>query len=648
MNVRRLLIGSVLVAVALHLAAGPAAAQDKGLLALIPRDAFFFIERRGHTAIRGPFLASNLGKMAQDDAVNQFVHATRVRIGELICKQMFDLKDRAEVVKHQKLLHGLLKPFWYQPCAMFVVLGPEDDRQPQMGFLCLTGKYKQECQEALAALMKIGVPAAGTAGTRQAFTHEKSAVVWQGVAKSHKEFSLPADPKERLKALRGKTLFMTSWTGRTLCVASGLQAADSLSGMLSLTQRGKSVLDSRNLAVVMQKTALKDWAFRWFLDVEAVLKLVMKGMPPQVQGLLAALGLDQVLGMGGTGGYADKVFVRMTYVYAPKAATGLVRMFKQGGSYKKAHALAPDWSTFCLAAQLDKKTLKRTVREVILAAVNRGRARPPMPVPPPLTRPAPPKRPPRRPERPAPPKAPAEQPRPKLDKATESLLKQLDLLIEASDGNLCAFVPQVQMMVMGMMMMGSGLPAGVVLGLEEPLKAAKAVEALAKLGRGEKNDDGQKGMWSYRKVRIHPIGETGSLAVLKDRAIFAPSDGGMKAAIDAALDGTSGFPPHSPGPELARLAGDGAGLFVMDLAALAREFWPLLVAAAARFDREGEDFPFASAPSAGKMVRMLGPEIAVIQPDQDGLMMSSRGKIPFATKVIFIGPFATFFLGALF
>lgn len=645
MYVRRSIVCSVLAAMAVPLAAGPAAGQDKGLLELIPRDALFFLERRGHTAIRGPFLASNFGKMARDDAVNQFAHATRVRVGQLICKRMFDLADPAAIVKHQKLLHGLLKPFWYQPCAMFVVLGPKDNRQPQMGFLCLTGKYKPECQDALAALMKIGVPPKGTAGERQGFTYEKSAVVWQGVAKGGKEFSLPEDPQEKRKTLEGKSLFLTSWTGRTLCVATGLKAADSLSGMLSLTQRGKSVLEIDSFAPVMQKTALKDWAFRWFLDVEAVMKLLTKEMPPQVRAILAGLGLDKVRGMGGTGGYADKVFVRKTYVYAPKATSGLVRIFKEGGSYKKAHALAPDWSTFCLAAQLDKKTLKKTIRDVILAASGRGQGGPQPPVRPPVLLP-----PPGRPEKPAPPEAPAKPPQPKLPKAMQSLLDQLDLLVDASDGNVCGFVPQLQLMVIGMMMMQTGLPAGVVLGLEDPDKAAKAVEALAKLAAPGEDDRSQpKRVWAYRKVRIHPVGKTGSLAVLKDRAIFAPSDGGMKAAIDTALDACGGWPPHSPGPRLAQLAGDGPGLFVMDLASLAREFWPLLVTAAGKFEKEGElDFPFAAVPSAGKMVRMLGPEVAVLQPDRDGLLMSSRGKIPFSTKIIFLTPLMRFFMSALF
>jgi hypothetical protein len=33
------------------------------------------------------------------------------------------------------------------------------------------------------------------------------------------------------------------------------------------------------------------------------------------------------------------------------------------------------------------------------------------------------------------------------------------------------------------------------------------------------------------------------------------------------------------------------------------------------------------------MVRMLGPEIAVITPDDGGVLLNSRGLVPFATKM---------------
>ena len=49
--------------------------------------------------------------------------------------------------------------------------------------------------------------------------------------------------------------------------------------------------------------------------------------------------------------------------------------------------------------------------------------------------------------------------------------------------------------------------------------------------------------------------------------------------------------------------------------------------------------PLASVPSTGKLTRMLGPQIAALQPDDGGLLLKSRGKIPFATKFMLF-PFA--------
>jgi hypothetical protein len=43
-------------------------------------------------------------------------------------------------------------------------------------------------------------------------------------------------------------------------------------------------------------------------------------------------------------------------------------------------------------------------------------------------------------------------------------------------------------------------------------------------------------------------------------------------------------------------------------------------------------------PSVEKMARLLGPELAVIQPTPDGLLLKSRGQVPFATKVALAYP----------
>ncbi len=54
--------------------------------------------------------------------------------------------------------------------------------------------------------------------------------------------------------------------------------------------------------------------------------------------------------------------------------------------------------------------------------------------------------------------------------------------------------------------------------------------------------------------------------------------------------------------------------------------------------------PLASLPSTQKLVSLLGPEVAVFEPDQDGLLLKSRGKIPFVTKIFAVYPM----LGILF
>ena len=136
---------------------------------------------------------------------------------------------------------------------------------------------------------------------------------------------------------------------------------------------------------------------------------------------------------------------------------------------------------------------------------------------------------------------------------------------------------------------------------------------------------------------IRYVGDTVRLSVLQDRIVIALGDTALKAGIDTALDATGGFEPDSKGGRLARLAGGGSAIFKMDLAALAKLFWPLLMQLAAMGP---DEFPFASLPSTNKMVGLLGPEIAVFAPDAGGLLLKSRGKIPFATKMILGFPVA--------
>lgn len=593
------------------------AGRSDGLLSLIPPKAVFFVERRGHELIRQAFLASNLGKMAQDEAVRQFVHDSRVRIGRMIVAGLFDLKSNEDITRCQKLLHSLLKPFWYKPCAMYVALDEKLERGPGLGFICIPEeKYRKECSDALDALMKMGLPPKGKPGTRQMFTYRSGTITWRGVAKSWSEFSLSADPKKRVAELKDKSLFMVNWTLPLLLVATDLSAADAMEEVMA--GPGKAKDGSASVKAVMRKTALKDWAFRWHVDVEALMRMARakarqegEAMPAPIR----AMGLDKIRGIGGTGGYADKVYTRMTYVDAPNAVGGLVRMFKPGASYKRGLAMTPSEATFCLAGQLDTKVLLTMVARSLMEDVS-----------PPSTGPAATTRPQRR-----------------LRESVAKVMTHLHALAEASGGNCAVFVTELQAMMMGMLG-PAGIPVGAVLDLKDREKALRAIGELVKLAGVEEEAAAPGGEQpgplrprQYRNMPIRYVGDMVRLSVLKDRIVIALGDAALKAGIDTALDATGGSEPDSKGGRLAKLAGDGSAIFKMDLAALAKLFWPLLMQLAAM---EPDEFPFASLPSTNKMVGLLGPEIAVFAPDAGGLLLKSRGKIPFATKMILGFPVA--------
>ena len=661
MNISRFAGRVVCAGIVLALCVGALPAQqrsskdDPGLLNMIPKEAVFFVERRGHSAVREAFLASNLGKATRDDAIQQFVHDSRVRFGQWIFRQYFHMKEPAELARRRKELHGLLKPFWYERCALFLVLpkGPRGEPgKPKLGFICATGKYSAECRESLASLMKIGVAPPGEPCNRRTFTYQTGGLAWQGVAKGPKEFDLPADKDKRITMLKNSSLFMTAWMGKMLLVALDLRVADALGRSFSLTGRRAGKADNASLRVVLEKTQLKDWAFRWFFDGAAV-KSTLDGMvkrrgdeppPPMYTVLMNGLGLGKTLGVGGTGGYTDGVFARMTYIHAPGTEAGALGVFKKGASYAKGHAMVPRDSAIYLAGHLDTRLAEQMIRKVVLAG--QGGRRPPRPPVrpgggPPGARPG------------APPVDPAK-------KGADETMKLLRGLAESSDGNFAVYMSDLSGGAMAMM--GGGMPVGFVLGVADRAKADQAVADLVKL-TGKMPARGRfpappgvappppKPLADvvYRKVTIRRLGRSGmmivmaKIAIVKDRIILALSDAAMKAGIDAAIDGEGGFAPDSEAVKLTRLVGPGCVLFVMDLAQLARGFWPILMAAADMDEMQGErNFPLCSLPSAGKMARMLGPEISVFQRDESGLLLNSRGTVPFATKIILSPLFFSF------
>ena len=590
-----------------YLAAPPAPAQsadlkdDPGLVPLIPEQAVFFVERRGHEAVRQAFAASNFGKMALSDVIKQFVNDSRVRTGRMIVKNMFDLQREEEITRCQQLLHGFLKPFWYKPCAIFVT-AEKMRHGPALGVLCRPGQYKDECRKAVEALMKVGLASKGKPGRRQPFEYEKGVAVWHGVAKRSGDFELPEDPVKRTETLKDSALFMVSWNGSFLCVATTLPTADAMSDMFAPLGKTPPKSASKSLVRVMHKTALRDWAFRWYADVDAIRQAVGVDDPKHRKyRVFHVLGVDKICGVGGTGGYADNVYTRMTYVDAPDASGGLLRLFKEGGSYQRALSLVPSGSSFCLGGQLDTDALLKTVEDVVMGGKKTGDAGGPA--------------------------AGSGTTRQAPEGKSAQALKLAERLLAASDGSFGLFAGEF----MPMMMMG-GPPGGAVLGMKDPVEGARALEGLLKFAGLEFQDEpGPDGKpKAYRKITLRKAGERVRLAVLKDRVVVGVNEDAVKAAIDAALDDVGGQPPDGETARLFKLAGDGSGFFAMDLAGLAKQFWPLIDRLA---QEESAFLPFASVPSSNTMVRILGPEVAVFRPDPGGLLLKSRGKIPFATKV---------------
>jgi len=584
---------------------------DTGLLHLVPAEAIFLVERRGHTAVREAFLASNLGKMAQDEAILEMVRASRKRFGKtLILRALFPQATPEEIDEHHKHLHAALRPFWYNPAVFFVVWDPNTTNGPGVGAYCLPGEHRQPCEDALAALMAVGLPPKGEKGTRQPFTYRSGTTTWQGVAKSYQPFELPKEPDALVKALKGKTLFMISWSHPVLCVATNLPAADAIGRALPPGRRkGKPILANESFQVVQSKTRLADWAFRWHFNAERLLGQLKGPMGRAGAEQFTRLGLFAVRGIGGTGGYADKVFTRRTYIHAPASERGLLKAFPPGGSYRKGLSLTPCESTFVLAGQLDVAAIKDLYVTMAMGPVER---------------------------RPKPEAGAEAGTRPADDKVEKikKITKALDRLVAGLDGHFGLFVTDLQSLVGGAM--GSaGFPLGAVFGVKDAKQAAAALDALLELTGAKVTlpEDVPPEARAYRKVPIRRVGEVVRLAMLKDRLIFALGDNPMKAAIDAALDDIGGLEEGSEAARLLGLCGEGSVAFVMDLKAIAKLAWPILMQMA---QRSPEFFPFASLVSAPKLVRMLGPEVAVIRADESGLLLSSRGKIPFATKFPFV------------
>jgi len=597
--------------------AGPAAAGPD-LSSMIPPEAIFWLERHGHTAVKPAFDASNLGQLAHDAAMNKFIHETRVKIGRMIVKQMFDLETEADIGSHQETLHKFLLPFWYNNCAAFAILKKES-RAPAMGFYCVTGQYQKQCKDAVEAMMKVGVPGEGAAGERQAFTYSSGAIKWSGVAKQHEEWSLAKDDKERAEQFKKSSLFMVAWSGDLLLVATDIAAADSAAMMLpGAANRPASKSASPGYQAVLAQTPLKDWAFRWYVDMEQVNKLMGESGGGFYGGMINVVGIDGMRSIGGVGGYSDNVFTRTTFLDAP-TPSGVLSLLARDGSYKAGLALLPPNCPLAVAVQIDAKALPQWVRQTMISqkqqmelmrvrweTVEVGVEEDPatMPSAVPATRPA----------------APTSMPAVKLDEDEEKLLKQIEAICQSSTGaGALAITELPDMQGPG----PSGVPICIVIELKDAAKASKVIDEAIKEG-----DSAGAGPATHLGVTIRNLSESMLVAVAKDRLIFAGTEPAMKAAIGVAMEA----PTSQPSAQMARmtaLTGDGSAILQFDLPALTKWFLPTFAGIAG-----GEDSPLAQMPEPDKLAGLLGPEIIVIQPTRNGWLFKSRGTVPFLTKIL--------------
>jgi hypothetical protein len=598
----------------------PAGVEDAGLIPLVPPQAVAFIERRGHRAIAPAFGASNTGKMYADEAIRRFVDDTRVLLGKRFLRFSYDLFDEADVTSYYTRLDEMLRGLWNNPAVLFIIPSGPGSWEEHLGFICMVDSESQaKVQDAVDFFLHAGTDPTGKASCRQAFSYDCQGVRWTGIAKRDQDFTLAPEPKA--EDLQGAKLFLTTWRHRVLYIATSLGVAEAMSQAMT----GPDVPLTPDQQVVLTRGGMKDWAFRWYVNLDAIYTNYVwpDDSSGEARRILDMLGLAKIRGVGGTEGYIDNVYARKTYVYAPGEDRGILKLFQSGGSYDAALKMTPPDSALLLAGRLDRKAALRLAEGAAREALDEGR--------------------------------PAESQPSGEPTLKDRIIADMEKLTAAGNGDIAFFLTDFKMM-------GRGMPSGgFILGLSDPVGGRQAVENLMALGGYKKPPAGSQPASPpssrpasqpesapqdvpaavYRDVEICKVQDEMYIAILDDRVILGLNENAVQAAIDAAKDRHGGLKEGSQAENLRKLLPKGPAFLLLDLPAVVQQVWPMLLQAC---QEDPEDSPFTSVPDTEKMVSMVGPEEAVFVPDADGLLLTSRGKVPLVTKMG-ISPFG---IGGLF
>jgi hypothetical protein len=596
-----------------------------GLISLVPDGACVIIERRGHTKVKSALDASNTGKLYNDEAIRDFLDATREAIGKKIAAEMFDLEDEDEITTVREQFHQVLLPFWYDRSVMFF-LPPQDKEKdvPDMGIIVVPSpKYRKGCIDSLKALMEKNAAPATQPGKLQSFTYTSEKVTWTGVVHQDEEFVLPEDQTERKEVLDENDVFMITQRHPMVYITTSIYAADQISKTMSASEKKNT---NPGLKTVFAKTAMTDWAMRWFLDIKAIAEISKDDDPETFlqNKYMKVLGLDTLRSAGGYIGYIDNTLANKTYIDALGIKGGLLRCFKAGGDFKAGLSMLPSHSSFMLGGEFNPKTIAKIVTEIFkisndedeeIVVVIEDEDE----------------------EIEAEEEKTDSQDIDKVKKFTE-LFNELAAAVGPNAGG---YVTDIQTMMMGTP------PVGMVFEIKDKARAEKAIRALCEFAGMEERlpdtDDSDENEAattkpaakydSYRKAVIHRMDDQFFYSVMEDRMIIAFSDGALKAGIDAGKDKMGGFAPDSKAAKLGTKLPKGPGIFMMDLPALTKLAWPMLVQSTQEGDNYGPFGFLRSLPSTQKITSLLEPEMVVFIPDEGGLLLNSRGVLPFGSKL---------------